>query len=367
MKIQKIKSQGIFVYPATIAAAVKDANFRKQDNSPMTQGEINLYLNSKTGSSGNEINDNSISATNTWSSQKISEELKKIPVDEINENRFEIYDKEILIQDKENNSEVSLNGDQITVTDNSSNDTTTVNAANILFSKNDNGNEVSSQIGFDNNSNNVTFILTDASGKKSYYALKAVDLNNNESTPAYIATEAQVNSKQDKLVAGTDIKIENNVISVEEDWNLAVFDTNAFNSGSLTVTAPNGYIFDSLYILCHWYGNAAAAASTIYGGFYQGKNTDAEKQVLRNNGTNKMGAGYITANIINMDNTSAIAYGEAYLFNNNGSAASLNNPINSYGIGRYSHTNNFKYFTIHNYPANVTEGYCCIKYKLKKQ
>lgn len=44
MKIQKIKFQGKYVYPATIAAAVKDANFRKDDESAMTQGEINLYL-----------------------------------------------------------------------------------------------------------------------------------------------------------------------------------------------------------------------------------------------------------------------------------------------------------------------------------
>lgn len=47
MKIKKIKSEGQFIYPATIAAAVKDANFLKQDNSPMTQGEINLYLNNQ--------------------------------------------------------------------------------------------------------------------------------------------------------------------------------------------------------------------------------------------------------------------------------------------------------------------------------
>lgn len=45
MKIKKIKSEGQFIYPATIAAAVKDANFLKKDDSPMTQGEINLYLN----------------------------------------------------------------------------------------------------------------------------------------------------------------------------------------------------------------------------------------------------------------------------------------------------------------------------------
>ena len=44
MKIKKIKSQGEFIYPATIAAAVKDANFLKESGSPMTQGEINTSL-----------------------------------------------------------------------------------------------------------------------------------------------------------------------------------------------------------------------------------------------------------------------------------------------------------------------------------
>ena len=46
MKIKKIKSEGQYIYPATIASAVKDTNFLKEDNSPMTQGEINIYLNS---------------------------------------------------------------------------------------------------------------------------------------------------------------------------------------------------------------------------------------------------------------------------------------------------------------------------------
>ena len=55
MKIKKIKSQGQYVYPATIAAAVKDANFLKQDDSPMTQGEINLYLNDQVGAVNNNI------------------------------------------------------------------------------------------------------------------------------------------------------------------------------------------------------------------------------------------------------------------------------------------------------------------------
>ena len=47
MKIKKIKSEGQYIYPATIAAAVKDANFLKENDSPMTQGEINLYLNKR--------------------------------------------------------------------------------------------------------------------------------------------------------------------------------------------------------------------------------------------------------------------------------------------------------------------------------
>ena len=51
MKINKLKLQNEFIYPATIADAVKDANFTKDDNSVMTQGEINLYLNNKIDSS----------------------------------------------------------------------------------------------------------------------------------------------------------------------------------------------------------------------------------------------------------------------------------------------------------------------------
>ena len=44
MKIKKIKLQDEYIYPATIAAAVKDANFLKESGSPMTQGEINTSL-----------------------------------------------------------------------------------------------------------------------------------------------------------------------------------------------------------------------------------------------------------------------------------------------------------------------------------
>lgn len=51
MKINKLKLQNEFIYPATIADAVKDENFTKDDSSIMTQGEINLYLNNKIDSS----------------------------------------------------------------------------------------------------------------------------------------------------------------------------------------------------------------------------------------------------------------------------------------------------------------------------
>ena len=51
MKINKLKLQNEFIYPATIADAIKDANFTKDDSSIMTQGEINLYLNNKIDSS----------------------------------------------------------------------------------------------------------------------------------------------------------------------------------------------------------------------------------------------------------------------------------------------------------------------------
>lgn len=59
MKIKKIKSEGQYIYPATIAAAVKDANFLKQDDSPMTQGEINLYLNDAIPTNVSELKNDS--------------------------------------------------------------------------------------------------------------------------------------------------------------------------------------------------------------------------------------------------------------------------------------------------------------------
>lgn len=48
MKIKKIKSNGVFVYPATISQAVKDPNFHDpSDNHVMTQEEINTQLNDR--------------------------------------------------------------------------------------------------------------------------------------------------------------------------------------------------------------------------------------------------------------------------------------------------------------------------------
>ncbi len=48
MKIKKVKSGGEYCYPATIAAAVKDANFQKSDGTVMTQGEINTQVKTTT-------------------------------------------------------------------------------------------------------------------------------------------------------------------------------------------------------------------------------------------------------------------------------------------------------------------------------
>lgn len=47
MKILKLISNDGAFYPATVAPAIKDLNFLKDDDSPMTQEEINLYLNSQ--------------------------------------------------------------------------------------------------------------------------------------------------------------------------------------------------------------------------------------------------------------------------------------------------------------------------------
>lgn len=198
------------------------------------------------------------------------------------------------------------------------------------------------------NNNDLYFKLTHPeSGKSSLYALKNAELENSE--PKYLATEEYVNERH-------------------PDWNIIMFDTEHFNSHSnLEIEAPEGFIFDELSVLIQWYGPAKSVAGQIFGGFYHGTNTTQAQQVLLNNGTNKMGAGYITANIKNLNDMTAIAMGEAYLYNNNGSATSLNNPINSYGIGRFSHVNDFHYFSFHNYPQNLDGAYCCIKYKLKRE
>lgn len=64
MKIKKIKSEGQFIYPVTIAAAIKDANFQNE-GVVMTQGEINLYL------------DNQVDAVN----KNIATEISKLELD----------------------------------------------------------------------------------------------------------------------------------------------------------------------------------------------------------------------------------------------------------------------------------------------
>jgi len=198
------------------------------------------------------------------------------------------------------------------------------------------------------NKGDFVFHIKDINGEKadSYYALRN-DGKGDFRDFAYIATEEYVNEKC-------------------PDWNIAEYDTDYIKSHNyISLATPEGYAFDKLYVLIHWYGTAGVATN-IYGGFYDGTVTDASKQILRNSGTNKMGAAYFTANVVNINDVTAIAYGEAYMYNNKGSAATLNNPINSYGIGRYSHSNDFTHFSIHNYPSGISEAYCCIKYQLKK-
>lgn len=70
MKIKKIKSEGQFIYPATIAAAVKDANFLKDGNIPMTQGEVNLYLNDAIPTQVSELTNDSGYQTTTDADKK---------------------------------------------------------------------------------------------------------------------------------------------------------------------------------------------------------------------------------------------------------------------------------------------------------
>lgn len=200
------------------------------------------------------------------------------------------------------------------------------------------------------NKGDFVFHIKDVNREKadSYYALRN-DGKGDFRDFAYIATEDYVNEKC-------------------PDWNIAEFDTAYITTHNYVgIEAPSGYAFDKLYVLIHWFGSTAPVATNIFGGFYDGAVTDASKQILRSNGTNRMGAAYFTANVINLNDISAIAYGDAYMYNSSGSATTLNNPVNSYGIGRFSHSNDFTHFSIHNYPTtSISEAYCCIKYQLKK-
>lgn len=182
----------------------------------------------------------------------------------------------------------------------------------------------------------------------SFYAIRNAGIGTSED-PKYLATEEYVDEKC-------------------PDWNIAEFDTEYITTHNYVgIEAPAGYVFDKLYVLIHWFGSTAPVATNIFGGFYNGAVTDASKQILRSNGTNRMGAAYFTANVINLNDVTAIAYGDAYMYNSSGSATTLNNPVNSYGIGRFSHSNDFTHFSIHNYPtSSISEAYCCIKYQLKK-
>ena len=127
-------------------------------------------------------------------------------------------------------------------------------------------------------------------------------VSNNESAIQTNSTNINTNAteigtlksiKQDKLTAGKDINITNNIISVATEWNIAEFDSSYMKSHDYVgIEAPTGYLIDKILFNIYWYGNAAAVAQTVYGGFYKGKNTDNSlAHCLRNNGTNRMGAG----------------------------------------------------------------------------
>lgn len=121
MKIKKIKSDGQFIYPATIAAAVKDANFLKEDKSPMTQGEVNLYLY--------KIASNSETTTPT-------EENKYIPYDNISDNgAYVLPNTTLSIQDfKESNSQVDISGQHVFVYNYKDNSHSTVKTMGVVNS-----------------------------------------------------------------------------------------------------------------------------------------------------------------------------------------------------------------------------------------
>lgn len=96
MKIKKLVDKGLAFYPATISSAVKDPNFLKEDDTPMTQGEINLYLN--------DI------ATNLVTKQELSE------VEEVTANA--LIDLNERLENMGPNGQVLSPGDNITIENN---------------------------------------------------------------------------------------------------------------------------------------------------------------------------------------------------------------------------------------------------------
>lgn len=59
MKIKKLKYGDVFIYPATITSAVKDFKFTKEGNVPMTQQEINSFLNNSIPTKVSELTNDS--------------------------------------------------------------------------------------------------------------------------------------------------------------------------------------------------------------------------------------------------------------------------------------------------------------------
>ena len=57
VRIKKVKVDGEFIYPATIANAVKDINFKNSEGEILTQSEINSELKSKVESNTSVLDD----------------------------------------------------------------------------------------------------------------------------------------------------------------------------------------------------------------------------------------------------------------------------------------------------------------------
>ena len=57
VRIKKVKVDGEFIYPATIANAVKDINFKNSGGEILTQSEINSELKSKIESNTSVLDD----------------------------------------------------------------------------------------------------------------------------------------------------------------------------------------------------------------------------------------------------------------------------------------------------------------------